>query len=677
MAQSIVDTGRVMGAALGIPTKTLDGLSIGLEGASNAAASFRSFAAKEITDAAVSMGQSFDSIAGDADDSAIDASNSLAQIPDEYAGAIADVQAQTTQAFNDIVSAAESSGADAATQAASIREQVASMMQGFDQPEQFAALINSITETGNEAMVGAGLLEQMGTAAARGSTEAQAAAETAKTAIAGLGSEAQQQADAANSAINNAFQALSIDVAQSLTGVNSQTQQTFDLIATGAKSVAASSYDAADKAKLLASLFSQGLGAAKTADEFKVLNDMVRAHGLSSVVTAEQQKVLQAGMQGGAEAAKAAADANAAQTAELDKNAIAAEQNAEKTRDVANAKDEQAAATDKASAADMQANATASSSLNFMQQVEGAIKTKISALEQMGATTEQTDATWQKLMASMSMEGKQYLGLQDFANDMERVDAVITKQISSFEQAKSRADSMTQALGSASVNSRDLADAQHALRTATDASVQGIVRMDQQTLNNLEYAIDRARDRMKDLADQASGMVSSLEAQLARAKGDDNTAREIEQREKLADIQEKINLARKRGNDEEVQQLNRALDLQKQINNEADKKAAAQAADDAEKQREKDTREREARERDLAQRIDAQEQRAAEKQRSKPAPPMEFDIPKPAQTTSNSNTGSISASDVANTFADLIEQAKKDAVQDFAKQLQDEAKRRT
>lgn len=632
-----LDTGRAIAGFFGITSNAADGASKAMGSALQASEDFREFATAEIASAGKSITDSFQSIATSADESATDSSNALAQIPAEYADSIRDVQEQTTKAFSDIVAAAESSGADAATQAAQIREQVASMMQGFDQPEQFAALIKSITETGNEAVVGAELLEQMGTAAAKGSSEAQAAAEQAKTAIAGLGSEAQKQADEANAAINNTFAALNIDVAQSLTGINSKTQQTFDLVAHGAQSIADSSYDAADKARLLTSLFNEGMNAAKTAEEFKVLNEMVRAHGLSSVVTAEQRKALNLGMQGGVDAIKAAADAEAAQTAELEKNAAAAAKNAEQNRKAAAAKDEQAAAAAKAAEANTQATQTESVSLAVMQQATNAIRDKISALSQMGATTEQTDAAWRSMMSSI--EGRSWIGLSDFGRSIDRINAAVDKQIDSFTRAKDRADEMTRALGGAEVSSKDLADAQHALRQATDASVEGIVRMDEQTLSGLQNAIDSARSRMQGLSDDARNTADQLEASLARMQGNNDRAREIEQTRKLTELEERLQEAKARGNNEEIKQLERALDLQKQINREEEKKARQESSQST---------------------------------------------PRPSNSTSNTSsknggTSSVSASDVAAAWQAQIAAAKKEAaaeaVEQFAKQLIEEGKR--
>ena len=245
-------------------------------------------------------------------------------------------------------------------------------------------------------------------------------------------------------------------------------------------------------------------------------------------------------------------------------------------RDNTEARKQQSTSTWNAKFATDEATQSESAGLAIMQQMTAEIKGKISALEKMGATTEQVDSAWRNL--TNGMEGQKFLGVQDFADSMQRVDDIVTKQISSFEQAKNRADDMTQALSGSAVTSRDLADAQHALRQATDASVQGIIRMDEQTLSKLQSAIDSARTRMQGLSDDAKNTADNLEAALAKMQGNEDKARDIEQTRKLTELQEKLNEAKARGNSEEAAQLSRALDLQKQINREEDKKARADAA---------------------------------------------------------------------------------------------------
>lgn len=281
-----------------------------------------------------------------------------------------------------------------------------------------------------------------------------------------------------------------------------------------------------------------------------------------------------------------------------------------------------------------------SASLAYMQQVTGAIKGKIGELQKMGATTEQVNATWSKFMDSLGhFEGKKWLGIADFTRDMQRMDDVVKAQVTSFENAKSKAEQMTQALSGSAVTSRDLTDAQHALRKATDASVQGIIRMDDQTLDKLKSAIDGARQRMKGLADDAKNTADSLEAALAKMQGNEDKARNIEQAKKLSDIELKLAEAKARNNREEEAQLKRALDLQKQINKEEDKKARADSKTSASPQ------------------------------------PSNNNPPSSNQASNNDNTPSrkitVELKSNAGTVDALIPEAQEDLFNKFVQQLQD------
>ncbi len=314
----------------------------------------------------------------------------------------------------------------------------------------------------------------------------------------------------------------------------------------------------------------------------------------------------------------------------------------------ANARNTQAIATNQAAIATDIATQNESASLAVMLQMTAQIKGKIAALEQLGATTGQTDAAFAKFMDSVgTFDGQRFLGVQDFANTMQRVNDAVETQVSSFTQAKNRADEMTQALSGNAVTSRDLADAQQALRKATDASVQGLIRMDSQTLSGLQSAIDAARSRMQGLSDDAKRTAENLEATLAKLQGNEDKARDIEQTRKLTELEEKLTAAKARGNQEEANQLSRALDLQKQINREEDKKVRAEQLEQA--------------------------QRAQEQQRK-----SSFDSAVALRKTIGDNTD---AKDVVDALDARIErereEAAKLAVEQFMQQLKDEAKRRT
>ena len=206
----------------------------------------------------------------------------------------------------------------------------------------------------------------------------------------------------------------------------------------------------------------------------------------------------------------------------------------------------------------------------------------------MGATTEQVDGAWARFMDSLAgFEGQRFLGMQDFVNTMQRVNDVVETQVASFGQAKERAEQMTQALSGSAVTSRDLAEAQQALRKATDANIEGLIRMDQSTLDNLKSAIDETKKKMQDLADEARETAEQLEGELAKLRGEDDKSLAIEQAKDLRKIEELLRDARKRGNAEEIKYYNEALNLQKEINKEERKKLNREEQEKREREAEK------------------------------------------------------------------------------------------
>lgn len=264
-------------------------------------------------------------------------------------------------------------------------------------------------------------------------------------------------------------------------------------------------------------------------------------------------------------------------------------------------------------------------------------------LQNVGVSGEQSIQIMKNALRGQAYMINSWTGFfQGFANARERVKA----SIDAFNEVRNSAIGMTQTLNSATVTTNDLGMAQLVLNRATTSTVDGIVKMDNTTLDNLKRQIDSTKQKFDDLSKSAKDTADGLQTQLARLKGDDTTARQLEQTKKLTDLQEKLNEARKRGNTEEIAQLQRAFDLQKQINDEENRQASVKLQQEQQ-----------------AKQANAQKQAQANSSYNQPV-----------QSTS-SNTQSVNAKDVANSFADLIEQAKKEGANLLAQQLMDEAKR--
>lgn len=122
-------------------------------------------------------------------------------------------------------------------------------------------------------------------------------------------------------------------------------------------------------------------------------------------------------------------------------------------------------------------------------------------------------------------------------------------------------------------------------RTA-EQNIQGMQLLDEQTLDQLQSAIDSANaklQQMREQADDARDALARLNAEIAAEKGDDETARrlelEIEQHQRLGEVEGNLEAARAAGNHELIalyeQQRVKLLELfrLKERNLEADVKA--------------------------------------------------------------------------------------------------------
>lgn len=106
------------------------------------------------------------------------------------------------------------------------------------------------------------------------------------------------------------------------------------------------------------------------------------------------------------------------------------------------------------------------------------------------------------------------------------------------------------------------------MRDVNDAALlatSGIHELDEARLNKLNESIDNARNKLLALRDEARATAEDLEAELARVKGDDSVGRELEQKRKLAELEEKLAAARARQATDEIEAYEKAIRYQKEI----------------------------------------------------------------------------------------------------------------
>lgn len=288
-----------------------------------------------------------------------------------------------------------------------------------------------------------------------------------------------------------------------------------------------------------------------------------------------------------------------------------------------------------------------------------------SGLQSVGVTSEQVHKIFLERMKAVNSMGAfvvgDITGFSTLFSNLSRLQKQTEENLKAFNDIKTSTIAMTQSLGDAAVTTNDLGKAQLLLHRATGATYEGIAKIDNATLDNLKRQIDSTRQKFDDLSKSAKDTANNLEAELARIKGDDTTARQLEQTKKLADLQDKINEARKRGNTEEIAQLQRAFDLQKQINAEETKQAAAKAQQEQQRQQQ-----------------EAQQQAERTKAQSTTNTPTQTPqaTPTPQPTTSTGgNTATPSPAAIVNAIEDRIARAKQEAIAEFMKQLESDLKR--
>lgn len=349
--------------------------------------------------------------------------------------------------------------------------------------------------------------------------------------------------------------------------------------------------DAEGLKNALAQALDTSVQASQTQNDFKAIKQAIEQAGLASHLTAEQVKTLNTGMMGGSQAVKQAladeAKARQAVTQATDTQTKATTDNTTATQANATAKTELANATDKATqATEKQAQSETRVSSGTPYFVAN-MHNKILALDKLGASTEALNRVNSSLYDSL--KGQTFGTIGEYVMAMGRVNAGIEKQIEGFKRTSAQVDDYTKRLSSASVSAEDLAIAQNVLANATSATINGIHVMDKARLDNLKAQIDSTKAKFHELDDVARSVADNLEGELARMQGNDKKALELENAQKLAELEKKLTEARQRGNAGEITQLERALNLQRQINQEKMRKmqeSETQKAEQAKKEQE-------------------------------------------------------------------------------------------
>ena len=473
----------------------------------------------------------------------------------------------------------------------------------------------------------------------------------------------QKEAKSASEEQAAALDKLGVSVVDANNGMSKGGMEMISTLKAGVVAIKEQSTSATALKTSLQQAFETSIAAAKTKGDFVAIKKTIDDAGVASSLTADQLKILNAGIAGGGEAAKASReeiekynksivndtkvtfDQVFAENKKWIESQKSTRQAYKETGDAAKETGEKAE-----KAQEKVANSGAGVAGMLARAYDKLTSTINSGLQSVGVTSEQVHKIFLERMKAVNSMGAFVIGditgFSTLFSNLSRLQKQTEENLKAFNDIKTSTIAMTQSLGDAAVTTNDLGKAQLLLHRATGATYEGIAKIDNATLDNLKRQIDSTKQKFDDLSKSAKDTADGLQTQLARLKGDDTTARQLEQTKKLAELQERVNEARKRGNTEEIAQLQRAFDLQKQINDEENRQASVKLQQEQQ-----------------AKQANAQKQAQANSSYNQPV-----------QSTS-SNTQSVNAKDVANSFADLIEQAKKEGANLLAQQLMDEAKR--
>ena len=311
-----------------------------------------------------------------------------------------------------------------------------------------------------------------------------------------------------------------------------------------------------------------------------------------------------------------------------------------------------------------QQQASSNRLLGWMNSVKDAVKQPLSDLQELGVSTEQANQAFDKLNAQSFFVGQRWADFQSWGESMRVVGDEAQRQANIYRENYTAVTNMTTALGDANASTKTITEAQRALNNATKANMFSLIKLDEQTLGNLQKAIDSTKQKLNGLTDTAKSVADNLEAEFARMNGDDSLSRKLEQTRKLTKIQDDLTSAKQRGNEDEITQYERALELQTKIN----EKENEQVQEKAQKQK-ADEQAKAVKQADSKATTQANRQIVTTDAVTTATP-----INATATATATA-TPAISAKEVVSAFSDQIKQAEARGAQNLARQLMLEAKR--
>lgn len=464
-----------------------------------------------------------------------------------------------------------------------------------------------------------------------------------------------------------ALQALGLNMEDIANRTSSGVQKMLAHWKTGMEALKASGKQSAEAVRLA---FDNMLKSLHTTEDFKAFSDALKETGTAGALTAEQLAQLRAGINGGANAAQAAAQANAAHTQSLSANTSEVLANKAAIEQKTQALKESANAAKEASTAEAKVESQSEKTRKTITLAAPAYYTearkRIEAMRELGATSEEVEnalqSFWQKTRFNFGVSN---------------VNEVATSLVSAMKaaaSARARIDEMTESLRNGSFSAQDISEAMGKLHISSLDSVDSVQNLGDSRLNNLRDALKEARNHMRALSEEARDTADSLEADLARLRGDDSLAKQIEETKKLKELEAKRAAAQKAGNKEAAKEFERALILQKQIFAEEQRQAEVRAAEAQKKAAERQAADAQ-RKQNKAEHI--AQNRTPDNRMADDARTPQVDMNKPAVTLVGSAPTAEALADIWNAkIAAAEERGAQRGKEEFAKELYNAAKRR-
>lgn len=467
-----------------------------------------------------------------------------------------------------------------------------------------------------------------------------------------------------------AFSKLGVDLSTVTGKISKSTREMFLNFREGMKGAKA---EGAKLKEVMQAAFNAMVPKLNTKEEWRALESIIKELGSTSMLTAEQQQQLYAGMEGGKAAADAVAEKQKKAAAAMREGASSADSqtqslksNTAALRENTSAAEASAQASEKAEKSEKKAGQTYQLMVPL---VYAQARAKIESLQQLGYTAEET-AEKIELLNHMIRAGS-YSGASfiDYTRAVENSARAIYDASVKMKELEKQSGKLAEKLNSDTANAQDLADAMRFLKInggGTGNMFKSLVKA--ADLSPLQKAIDDTKRKMRELTESAKDTADSIAASLAEVRGDTEATEKLQQEQKLRELNLKLQEAQKRGNQEEAEQYQRAIGLQTELYQEQAKQRKKQEEErkqqEAERVKQEEARKRQQaenerkqaeqqRQREAEQARKQREQEAKDKQREAEEARKEREAQQSRQTTTTRDTTSVirprvSADDVVN-----------------------------